>query len=129
MSFKNAVPRLEQINSDLKKHFYTSSTTTKSTSPEGTQQKSTKTNIIDGEGQKTTQTTTLNKQGKGTKCTEKTTIHNGVAVNTNQSCERVKPQYAKRQQNAQRQQNAKRQPKNTVTTNDGVLSPIQVPNE
>lgn len=84
---------------------YSSSTTSQTMSPVGTQIFSKKTNITDGTGKETTVETSLNAQGQGKQCTKQKTLKDGKIIDTSQSCQRVKtPNQRGQQQSAMGQQ-------------------------
>lgn len=118
---------LREIQSEFNSNgakSYSSSTISQTMSPTGTRKFSKRTNITDGTGKETTVETSLNAKGQGKQCTKHNTLKDGEIIDTNQSCERVKPQNPPGQkQRIQAQNLPGQQTNNSLNTNDSFSLP------
>ncbi len=92
---------LREIQSEFKTNganTYSSSTTSQTMSPAGTQRFSKQTNITDGTGKETTVETSLNAKGQGKQCTKQKTLRDGKIIDTSQSCQKVQKKIQRGQQ-------------------------------
>ena len=99
--FAPMLDTLREIQSEFKTNGatnYSSSTISQTVTPAGTRKISRQADIKNGTGKETTVETSLNAQGQGKQCTEQKTLEDGRIIDTSNSCQRVKTQNQRGQQ-------------------------------